>query len=229
MVDLLKSVLISKVPVLLELKAQTGDGQELMAGRSVEDLIDEYVAAGAAGISVVTGKWFGGSRNMLRAASEHTKLPLLHKDFLCRPSQLERSSRDGASAVLLTVGLVEDRTLRSLVRVSLDLGLTPFVEVSTADHVVRIPQPEDCIIAVNNKDIFSKEIGPADLSRSYQLLAAIKQTGCRCIIAAGGIVNGAAGASLLNFGFSGLLVGTAVLRDTSPAEFCGDLVRNRVV
>jgi indole-3-glycerol phosphate synthase len=137
---------------------------------------------------------------------------VLQKDFLTRRSQLSRARDLGASAVLLTAGLLPASALSTLVAQALDLGLVPFVEVTTEAEVAAVPHPGDCVIAVNNKDIKTRERSAGDLERSVSLLAAVRATGTPCPVSASGITTPADAGRLLDAGYAGLLVGTALLR-----------------
>jgi indole-3-glycerol phosphate synthase len=223
MTRFVQSLLDAGTPVIAEIKPRTGDGDDLLRGRAPADLARAYAEAGAACLSVVTGRWFGGSLELLGTVAARTGLPVLRKDFLTRPGQLEESAAAGASAVLLTAQLLPAGTLRRLVEHALRLGLTPFVEVTGEAEILDVPHPADCVIAVNNKDIRVRERTPADLGRSVRLLPTLLATGTPCPVSASGIDTPAHGAGLLAAGYAGLLVGTALLRADGPAGWFAGL------
>ena len=114
-----EALLASDLPIIMEVKRQDADGGPIMGDRTIPDVVSQYLAVGAPCISVVTGKWFGGTESMLAEVAELTDLPLLRKDFITRESQIVTSKEMGASAILLTaqdppqVGVPEpDRTRR---------------------------------------------------------------------------------------------------------------------
>lgn len=72
------------------------------------------------------------------------------------------------------------------------------------------------MIAVNNKDIKTRERDAGDLHRSLDLLPAVRATGTPAPVSASGINGPATAANLLDAGFAGLLVGTSLLRTRSP-------------
>ena len=90
------ALLASHLPVIMEVKRQDGDGVALMGERTIPEIVAEYVAAGAPCISVVTGRWFGGTEQMLRDVAELTDLPLLQKDFITREKPDRRRPRRSA-------------------------------------------------------------------------------------------------------------------------------------
>src|SRR4029077_12471651 len=118
----IEALLGAHLPVIMEVKRQDGNGVALMGERTVPAIVAEYVAAGAPCISVVTGRWFGGSDEMLREAAGLTDLPLLQKDFLTRETQIVAAKELGASAVLLTAQLLPKSALPKLIEITLGQG-----------------------------------------------------------------------------------------------------------
>lgn len=214
------ALLAAPRPVIMEVKRQDADGTDLLGARSVTEVVAAYEEAGAPCISVVTGRWFGGGEALLEEVAASTRLPLLRKDFLTSRRQLERSRDLGASAVLLTVRLLPGGVLARLVDHALELGLTPFVEVADAAEAAAVPRAGRCVVAVNNKDITTRERLPGDIERSSTLLPAVRETGARCAVSASGIAGPEDAARLLDEGFDGLLIGTGLLRAPHPAHWC---------
>ncbi len=214
-------------PVIAEVKRRDAHGRDLFADRSPEEIAAAYEAAGAPCLSVVTGRWFGGTPELLPRVAAATGLPVLQKDFITTRAQLARAVEYGASAVLLTAAVLPGEVLETLVPRCLNLGLTPFVEVTTEEEVRSVPRPDRCVIAVNNKDIRDRERGPGDLGRSRALLSALITAGTSCPVSASAIDTPQAAARLLDAGFAGLLVGTALLSEGSPEGWLADLDRSR--
>src|ERR1700747_3101979 len=96
------ALLAGRLPIIMEVKRSDGEGAELMGERTIADIVSQYVAAGAPCISVVTGKWFGGTDARLEEVAGLTDLPLLKKDFITREKQIVAAKDMGATAVLLT-------------------------------------------------------------------------------------------------------------------------------
>ena len=154
------ALLAGRLPIIMEVKRQDGEGAELMGERTIPEIVSQYVAVGAPCISVVTGRWFGGNDDMLREVSGLTDLPLLKKDFITREKQIVAAKEMGASAVLLTAKILPAKTFQHLIELTLGHGLTPFVEIVDQDELDSVIHPGDCIIAVNNKDINTREREP---------------------------------------------------------------------
>ncbi|MER7583908.1 indole-3-glycerol-phosphate synthase [Kitasatospora sp. NPDC097691] len=206
------ALLAARRPLIMEVKLRDPHGTDLLGERTVTDLVTRYEQAGAPCLSVVTGRWFGGTTRLLRDVTATTTLPVLQKDFLTRPAQLEAAHAMGASAVLLTAALLPATSLRRLVTCALTLGLTPFVEITDAHELDHLPDIDQCVIAVNNKDIRTRERDRGDLHRSLRLLPAVRAAGCRAPVSASAITDPATAARLLDAGYAALLVGTALMR-----------------
>ncbi|GAB3441714.1 indole-3-glycerol phosphate synthase TrpC [Streptomonospora sediminis] len=203
-------------PVIAEIKRRDPHGADLFAGRGPADIVAAYERAGAPCLSVVTGSWFGGDALLLREIAGLTRLPVLQKDFITRRDQIGQARDNGAAAVLITAELLPWEALQALVAACLDSGMTPFVEVTAAEQAAAVPRAGECVIAVNNKDIQHRERGAGDTGRSLALLPALLEAGTRCPVSASAIGDPHVGARLLDAGFAGLLVGTALLRDGDP-------------
>ncbi|MFJ7910143.1 indole-3-glycerol-phosphate synthase [Kitasatospora sp. NPDC096204] len=213
--EFIEALLDARRPVIMELKRRDATGHDLFGDRSAARLVADYQDVGAPCLSVVTGRWFGGTPDLLREVVAATDLPVLQKDFITRRDQLHQARETGASAVLLTAALLPRATLGRLVDLGLRLGLTPFVEVTTEEEISRVPRAEECVVAVNNKDIATRERGAGDLGRSSSLLPAVLSSGTRCPVSAGAIQGPDDAARLLEEGFAGVLVGTGLLRAAS--------------
>ncbi|MFB7182367.1 indole-3-glycerol-phosphate synthase [Streptomyces sp. NPDC056257] len=223
----LEALLASPTPVVMEVKRRDAHGYDMLGGRTPAAIVEAYETAGAPCISVVTGRWFGGSPALLRDVAALTGLPLLQKDFITRKDQIRTARELGASAVLLTAALLPASSMRTLVTECLLAGLTPFVEITTEAELDAVHHPQECVIAVNNKDIRTRERGAGDLGRSLDLLPAVRAAGAACPVSASGIDGPVTAARLLDAGFGGLLVGTSLLRTGAPVEWVDSMAGAR--
>jgi indole-3-glycerol phosphate synthase len=221
------ALLNGRVPIIMEVKRSDGEGAELMGERTVPEVVGQYVAVGAPCISVVTGRWFGGHDDMLREVAGLTDVPLLKKDFITRERQIVAAKEMGASAVLLTAKILPAKTFQHLIEITLQHGLTPFVEVVDQDELERVIHTGDCVVAVNNKDINTREREPGDIDTSRSLLEATIQAGTPCPVSASAILDPRIAAELIDAGFKGLLIGTGLLRADSIAGWVEAFERQR--
>lgn len=221
------TVLASPLPIIMEVKRQDADGKQLIGERTIREIVSEYTAVGAPCISVVTGRWFGGNDDMLREVASLTDLPLLKKDFITREKQIAAAKEMGASAILLTARILPRKPFQHLIELALSHGLTPFVEIADHVEVESVVRAEQCIVAVNNKDIRTQEREPGDIDSSRSLLDAVIATGTPCPVSASAITDPKVGAELVACGFKGLLIGTGLLLADSVRSWVEEFERHR--
>ena len=211
----------------MEVKRQDANGVQLMGDRTIPELVAEYTAAGAPCISVVTGRWFGGDDQMLLDVAGLTDLPLLKKDFITRERQIEAAKEMGASAILLTAQILPKTALPKLIESTLGHGLTPFVEVIDEDELSRVIHADECVVAINNKNIKNQERDAGDIDVSRAMLEPALRTGTPCPVSASAITDPKVGAELVAAGFKGLLIGTGLLRSGSVQSWVDEFEQHR--
>ncbi len=220
-------LLSADLPVIMEIKKRDGHGTDLFRRRSLSQIVSEYHHAGAPCLSVVTGRWFGGTDEMLRDVARLTNLPILKKDFITTETQIVQAKSMGASAVLLTARVLPRSVLAHLITTALRHGLAPFVEAVSEAELEAVVHGEDCIIAINNKDIRRQERGPADINKSRSLFAHALLTGTRCPVSASGIDAPDVAAGLIAAGFKGVLIGAGLLLAESIQSWLRDFDQHR--
>jgi indole-3-glycerol phosphate synthase len=221
------ALLAGRLPIIMEVKRQDADGKQLMGERTIPEIVSEYTAVGAPCISVVTGRWFGGTDDMLREVAGLADLPLLKKDFITREKQIVAAKEMGASAILLTARILPRKPFQHLIELALEHELTPFVEIADHGEVESVVHAERCIVAVNNKDIRTQEREPGDIDSSRSLLDAVIATGTPCPVSASAITDPRVAAELVGAGFRGLLIGTGLLLADSVRGWVEEFERHR--
>lgn len=113
-----------------------------------------YDEEGASAISILTDKkFFKGNISWLPAVKKETSIPILRKDFILDPIQLEEAKAYGADAVLLIVRIVPDYRLKELISLSKDMNISALVEVHDEDDIRRAMDCGAEIIGINNRDL----------------------------------------------------------------------------
>ena len=159
-----------RLPVMGDIKPVSPRDGDLLAGRPPAQLAADLKEAGACALSVVTEeKHFGGSCETLRQVCEAVTVPVLRKDFLTEPEQLQSSVAAGASAVLLILATVSDRQARDLYAAARDLDLEPVVEVHSEAELEHALQLSPSIVGINNRDILQLETDPGDVATTERL------------------------------------------------------------
>jgi len=205
----------AQAPVIAEIKPNSPKVGALLANRSVAAVAQEYAEAGAPCLSVTTGAWHGGNLAMI-AQMAQTGLPVLRKDFITSRRHLDASIEAGASAVLLTCTLLRRADILRLANAALDLGLTPFVEAATAAELDGLELPDGAILAINNRDIRTKETDDGGIAQSEALYGQARSDHAGLLVSASGLTAPGDVMRAIATGFDGVLVGTALLSGSDP-------------
>ncbi|MBB6097679.1 indole-3-glycerol phosphate synthase [Deinobacterium chartae] len=140
-----------------------------------------YLRGGAAAISVLTEpRRFAGSPMALKRVTSGIEAPALRKDFVVHPAMLLEAREWGASAALLMVSVLGERTAEFL-EVAHHLGLDALVEVHDADELEIALAAGARIIGVNNRDLTTLEI---HLDNAPRLIRAARERGFEGVLVA---------------------------------------------
>lgn len=114
----------------------------------------EYEGNGASAVSVLADtEFFMGSPDFVRDVAVSVSLPVLFKEFVIDPLQVDLACSLGASAVLLIVAALEDIQLRDLSAHIAALGMDALVEVHDEHELERALRIGVGVVGVNNRDL----------------------------------------------------------------------------
>ncbi|MDR3073606.1 MAG: indole-3-glycerol-phosphate synthase [Deltaproteobacteria bacterium] len=206
--------------VIAEYKRASPSRGDINLGIEPEQAAAVYTRAGAGALSVLTERdCFKGDMAYLERMAG-PGLPLLRKDFILHPLQLDQTAASPASAVLLIARMLDDAMLRVLLFRSLDMGLEPVVEVFDAQDLRRARAAGAPIIQVNNRDLDTLRVS-LSLSRR---LAAFKR-GNEFWITASGIRSREELRGLLDLGYDAALIGSSLMDNSDPGQGLSALLR----
>ena len=163
-ISLKKAILESKhIPIITEIKAASPS-----LGTLRQDLNPEEVAAamengGAVGISVLTEpKHFKGSLVSLARVRKAVALPILMKDVIISPTQLETAFKIGANAVLLIEALFErgycEYDAHEMIGKAHSKDLEVLLETHNEDEFRSAINSDADLIGINNRDLGTLEV-----------------------------------------------------------------------
>ncbi|MBE3589846.1 MAG: indole-3-glycerol phosphate synthase TrpC [Firmicutes bacterium] len=143
-----------RFPVIAEIKRASPSAGAFGAGLRVGALARAYREGGAAAVSVLTEPDFFQARPRdLETAASTSGLPVLRKDFIVDPYQVDEAAVMGAAAVLLIVAALRDDELRRLFARAVELGLDALVEVHDEFELERALAAGARLVGVNNRDL----------------------------------------------------------------------------
>jgi indole-3-glycerol phosphate synthase len=205
--------------VIAEVKRKSPSKGHLAEINDPIALAKVYESAGAAAISVLTDEYgFNGSISDLSAVSQAVECPLLRKDFIIDEVQIAEAIYYGASAVLLIVAVLDDKT-GSFIAACERMGIDALVEVHNADELNIAIDADASIIGVNNRNLETFEV---DINNSLELYDSIPKGVVS--IAESGIKDIATAQKYQKAGFDAILVGEALVTASSPASFIREVV-----
>jgi indole-3-glycerol phosphate synthase len=207
------------VRLLAELKRASPVAGVLAHGFDPVARAPEYVAAGAAALSVLTAAHFQGSLVDLDAVRPRVGCPLLRKDFVVDEYQLWEARAHGADAVLLIVAILEPPRLADLDQAARGLGLGVLVEVHDEGELDTAARLGARLIGINNRDLKTFR---TDLATTERL--APRAPAGTTVVAESGIASRADVRRVAAAGAHAVLVGEALSRSGDPATKIRELL-----
>lgn len=203
------------LPVIAEVKRRSPSAGAIAADADALQQALRYRQAGACAISVLAeGEFFGGSPEDVAAVAQAVDRPVLFKDVVVHPLQLELARACGACAVLLIAAVLRPDSLAQLVEQAQRLGLETLVEVHTEPELAVALQVRPAAIGINNRDLTTFQVDPA---RAERLLPQVPNS-LPCI-AESGYRTPEQAARALAAGAAAVLIGEALMRSPDPVAF----------
>jgi indole-3-glycerol phosphate synthase len=213
-----------RLACIAEIKRRSPSKGDLDPALQPDLVAKEYVAGGAACLSVLTdADYFGGSRNDLMAARQASGLPALRKDFTVSEADVADARLMGADAVLLIVAALDDDELSAFSALARTLSLTALVEVHDEAELDRALRADARVIGVNQRDLRTFRV---DHERACSLAARIPSD--VIAVAESGIRDGDDARRLADAGYDAILVGETLVRAGDRAAELRRLIAHRV-
>jgi indole-3-glycerol phosphate synthase len=200
---------------IAEIKRRSPSKGDLDPGLQADLVAKDYVAGGAACLSVLTDvDFFGGSAADLAAAREASGLPVLRKDFTVQEADVADARLMGADAVLLIAAALSDAELAGCAILADQLGLAALVEVHDEEELARALGAGAGLVGVNQRDLRTFRV---DHERARALAARIPPG--VVAVAESGIRDAADARRLADAGYDAILVGETLMRAADrPAQ-----------
>jgi indole-3-glycerol phosphate synthase len=196
------------ISLIAEHKRRSPSAGAIRDGVALEHVVSAYERGGAQALSILTeGPSFGGSLDDLRAARAASTLPILRKDFVVDPYQVDEAVVAGADAILLIVAALTEDELRLLHGQAGDRGLDALVEVHDERDLERALAVGARLVGINNRDLKTLEV---DVARTFELLPLLP--GGTVAVAESGFSRRDQIEQLAATGLDAVLVGEALMR-----------------
>ncbi|WP_172840455.1 indole-3-glycerol phosphate synthase TrpC [Virgibacillus phasianinus] len=180
----------------------------------------QYEKHGASAISVLTDNtFFNGSMDDLRTVRSAVDLPLLCKDFMIDPIQIDLAKSAGANIILLIVAALPESKLHELYRYAKQQGLEVLVEVhNELEMEIAVNLGAD-LIGVNNRNLKTFEVTLDATERLAPMVESLSST----LISESGIRSREDVKRVAQAGAKVILVGETLMRSNDLAETFSDI------
>jgi len=211
--DMIAALQKDTVALIAEVKKASPSKGVLIEDFDPEAIGHTYAKNGAAAISVLTDEqFFQGHLDYMTRVRGIVHIPVLRKDFIIDPYQVYEARAAEADAVLLIVAALDDVQLAELYALTLELGMTPLVEVHNEAEMERALHVNAKLIGVNNRDLKTFDV---DLNTTARLAALVPVD--VILVAESGIRNGADAKHMGELGARAVLVGEHLVKSDDIA------------
>jgi indole-3-glycerol phosphate synthase len=201
-----------KAPVITEIKAASPSAGTIRKNVNASGIAENMQKGGAVGVSVLTEpKHFNGSLRSLVEARKAVTLPILMKDIILSPLQLEVASKAGANVALLIEALFDrgycECSIHEMVARAHAQGLEVLLEAHTAEEFRSAVRTHADLIGINNRDLTTLKV---DLEVTKKILERNDAEG-KVAVSESGINTVADLRFLRECGAHAFLIGSAVM------------------
>lgn len=195
------------IGLIAEMKRASPSAGMLRPNFDAAQIAQDYAAAGAACLSVLTDTPYFQGQDEDVAAARAAGLPILRKDFMLDEYQVAEARAIGADCILLIVAALDDATALSLHAAARRYELDVLIEVHDADEMARALNLPDGMIGINNRNLKTLR---TDLTTTLTLAPLAPPH--RLLVSESGLRNHADLRDMMTHGVSTFLIGEHLLK-----------------
>ena len=152
-----------RAPIIAEIKSASPSAGIIRKEFNPKKIAKSMENGGAVAISVLTEpKYFRGSLNFLATTRNAVKIPILMKDIILNPLQLEAASKIGANVVLFIQALFDrgycKLSLDKMINIAHSKGLEVLLESHNEKEFSNALDSSADLIGINNRDLSSLKV-----------------------------------------------------------------------
>jgi indole-3-glycerol phosphate synthase len=212
-VSLRRAIIHAKdAAIISEIKGASPSLGTIKKDFAPDEIAKAVERGGSIGISVLTEpKHFAGSLKYLAKVRESVALPLLMKDIVTSPIQLDAAAQIGANAVLLILALFDrgycECDIHNMIAEAHERNLEVLLETHTREEFKRATESSADLIGINNRDLRTLKI---DLAVTSNILTR-ETTNGKIIVSESGINSPSDVIFLRNCGANAFLIGSEIM------------------
>lgn len=209
--------------LIAEIKSKDPFLEQSLPDFSAQAIAKAYDEGGATCLIIPTiSDFFGGSTEHIIQAREVSDLPIVQKDFIIDPFQIDLAAHLGANAVILPVKALDDQTLQNFEKHANALGLDVLALVFDAQDLERSLQLlYTPLILCHNRN---PETGDINTDTSIELAKDTPKD--RLLISETGIVTPQIMSFLGKRGVASFVIGSTLLKENDIIEATQDFLVN---
>lgn len=209
-----------KTSIIAEFKRRSPSRGEINSKVTPTQVATGYQKAGATGVSVLTDTVaFGGSNHDLIMLRQHTKVPVLRKEFIIDPYQVLEAKAIGADVILLIAACLTPTQLKELAQTARQHGLDVLMEVHSQEELESHLNRYVSIVGVNNRNLKTFDVS---LQTSLDLVNQIPKEFVK--ISESGIQSPEDIVKLYKAGYQGFLIGETFMKTPDPGAACKQFI-----
>ena len=199
-------------PIIAEIKPSSPSHGNLRIIKGVKDVAVAMERGGASGISVLTEpKHFSGSIELLKEVKHNVNLPVLMKDIIIDPVQIEAASKIGADAILLIFSVFErgyvNYSIHEMIKIAHLKRLEVLLETHGTAEFLPALKTEADLVGINNRDLKTLKV---DLEVTRRVMSVVDKCE-KIVVSESGIQNPEDIRFLHACGAKAFLIGSAIM------------------
>jgi indole-3-glycerol phosphate synthase len=202
----------SQNPIITEVKVASPSRGTIKTSIDPSDVAKAMENGGATGISVLTEpKHFSGSLDYLEKVRESVKLPILMKDIIIDPTQIEAASKIGANVILLIEALFDrgycKLTIEEMIKQAHTKHLEVLLETHSEGEFKHATETDVELVGINNRDLRTLKV---DLRMTETILKNENPNG-KVVVSESGIMTLKDLLFVRNCGAQAFLIGSSIM------------------
>ena len=198
--------------VISEVKAASPSVGTIKTSFEPAEIAKTMEKGGATGLSVLTEpKHFKGSLNYLAKIRNAVKLPILMKDIILDPVQIEAGSKIGANVILLINALFDrgycKHSLEDMIALAHSNNLEVLLEAHNESEFKSGIQTDADLVGINNRDLRTLEV---DIKTTEKILKK-NETKNKVVVSESGILVPSDIVFLRDCGADAFLIGSSIM------------------